>query len=383
MAIDRNRTLSAAGLKSKIIRSIRNQGFRVQDGTVLLPDGLSKNRIRDLHRSAVDHRIADATAAMKPCEDRLLLNLACGSEVDPLRIEPCLIEVKPGSEEELMFRYATLHWSVPISQGYGRRLRFLVIDAYNGKLIGLIGLGDPVYNLGPRDKWIGWNAHEHERRLRNVMDAFVLGAVPPYSFMLCGKLIAMLAASDTVRESFRKKYSGARSLITQSRHDGRLALITTTSALGRSSLYNRLRIGKRYIFQRVGFTKGSGEFHFSNGVYGDITAFARRYCTPTAKQESWGTGFRNRREIIRKCLAELGVSTDWLYHGIEREVFVVPLASNTREFLRGQHERLQCYRLSECDITEHFRNRWLFPRLDRDATYKSWDRMEWRLWPYE
>ena len=40
-------------------------------------------------------------------------------------------------------------------------------------------------------------------RLRNVMDAFVLGAVPPYRELLCGKLVAMLAASDEVRDAFR------------------------------------------------------------------------------------------------------------------------------------------------------------------------------------
>jgi hypothetical protein len=53
------------------------------------------------------------------------------------------------------------------------------------------------------------------------MDAFVLGAVPPYRFLLCGKLVAMLAASDTVSDAFKRKYNGTRSVIRGKVHDGR------------------------------------------------------------------------------------------------------------------------------------------------------------------
>jgi hypothetical protein len=313
-------------------------------------------------------------------ERAILAHIASGDEVMPTRIRPRLVEVLPESDEELLFRYASLHWSIPVSSGYGRRLRFLVVDEHNEKLMGLIGLGDPVFALGPRDGWIGWSATDRKSRLKNVMDAFVLGAVPPYSFLLCGKLVAMLVASDTVREAFTRKYSGLRSFIARKTHDGRLALITTTSALGRSSLYNRLRFGERLLYQSVGFTRGSGEFHFSNGLYGAITEYANEHCEPTAKQELWGTGFRNRRETIRKCLSALGISQDWLYHGIKREVFVVPLARNTREFLQGKHSRLLWYHQTESEIFGYFRERWLLPRASWDHRYRAWSKDEWAIW---
>jgi hypothetical protein len=307
--------------------------------------------------------------------------MASGHEVDPSRMSPRLVEVLPESEEELLFRYAALHWSIPVSSGYGRRLRFLVVDDSNGKLVGLIGLGDPVFSLGPRDEWVGWTPSDRKKRLGHVMDAFVLGAVPPYSFLLCGKLVAMLAASDTVRQAFKRKYGGTRSVIRRKLHDGRLALITTASALGRSSVYNRLRFGDRRLYESVGFTKGSGEFHFSNSLYGAITEFAEKHCEPTAKQERWGTGFRNRREVIKKCLPALGLSSDWVYHGIEREVFVVPLARNAREFLQGQHTRLLWHRQTEAQLFEYFRDRWMLPRASWDDRFKSWPRDEWVIWP--
>ncbi len=372
--------LGGAELRDRIIRSLRAQGFRVLDGAILPPEELSKDRIRELHKTAVEHRIEQARKRLSRVEKNLLRYIASGHEVVPSRISPRLVEVMPGSEEELLFRYASLHWSIPVSSGYGRRLRFLVLDDHNGKLIGLIGLGDPVFSLQPRDAWIGWTFFERKKRLTSVMDAFVLGAVPPYSYLLCGKLVAMLTVSDTVRRAFRRKYGGVRSVIRRKVHDGRLALITTTSALGRSSVYNRLRLGNRLLYQSVGFTKGFGEFHFSNGLYGAITEFVEKHCEPTAKQERWGVGFRNRREVIQKCLRALGLSSDWLCHGIKREVFVIPLARNCREFLRGEHSRLQWYHYSESQIFEYFRDRWMLPRAARDQRYRTFEAESYRLW---
>ena len=375
------RSDTGADLRDRIIRSLRAQGFRVRNGSVLPPKQLSKERIRGLHETAVAHRLERAKDGLLRLEKDLLRHVAAGNEFVPSRMSPRLVEVLPDSHEELLFRYARLHWSIPVSAGYGRRLRFLVIDDNNGKLVGLIGLGDPVYSLGPRDEWIGWAPFHRKKRLRHVMDAFVLGAVPPYSLLLCGKLVAMLAACDTVRRSFKRKYGGTRSVISRKVHDGRLALVTTSSALGRSSVYNRLRYGDRTLYRSVGFTKGSGDFHFSNGLYGAITKFAAEHCEPTAKQERWGTGFRNLREVIGKCLPALGLSSDWVYHGIEREVFAVPLAHNTREFLQGQHSRLRWYGHSEAEMFEYFRDRWMLPRATWDNRFASWSKDEWMLWP--
>lgn len=372
--------MKALELRRKVIDSLRKQGFHMRGDKIVPFRELSKEKIRELHQTAVEHRWERSREGLYRKEHQLLSHIASGSEVAPQFISPRLIEVLPNSFEELLFRYANLHWSIPVSSGYGRRIRFIIIDEHNGKLMGLIGLGDPVFNLGPRDEWIGWTGQNKNERLRNVMDAFVLGAVPPYSFLLCGKLVAMLAASNEVREAFRRKYAGTASLIKGENHDARLALITTMSALGRSSIYNRIRLGDRRLYQSVGFTKGNGEFHFSNGLYGVISDFAKQHCEPTAKQQLWGSGFRNRREVIRKCLPLIGLSSQWRYHGIEREVFVIPQAENSREFLRGEHSRLRWFHQPASDIYSYFRDRWLLPRSQRDERYKGWTPEQWVLW---
>jgi hypothetical protein len=212
------------------------------------------------------------------------------------------------------------------------------------------------------------------------MDAFVLGAVPPYSFLLCGKLVASLVASVEVRQAFARKYAKRQSLIAKREPDGRLALVTTTSALGRSSIYNRLRIGDRRLYIPAGFTRGSGDVHFSNGLYQAIYDYSHRWCDPSAKKAEWGTGFRNRREVVRKCLTKIGISTDWQYHGVQREVFMIPLAANTREFLKGDHERLRWYPHDVAEISAWFRERWLIPRATKDDHYRTFERDSYRLW---
>ena len=298
----------------------------------------------------------------------------------PRAVDPELVDVEPGSEEELLFRYVRLHWSIPVSAGYGRRQRFIVRDRSNEMLIGIIGLGDPVFGLGPRDRWVGWDLPARRRRLKHVMDLFVLGAVPPYSRLLCGKLVALLATSREVRQAFWRKYGGRRAYISARTFDGGLAMLTTTSALGRSSVYNRLRYRGRTVYHSVGFTRGTGDFHFSNGCYSALRQLAENHCEATAKHASWGGGFRNRRELVRKALPLLGLTTRLQSHGVRREIFTVPLATNTTAFLRGDDDRLTHYAESADDLFQWFRERWLLPRASRTRRYRCFRRETYRLW---
>ena len=177
----------------------------VRDGKIELPGDPTKDDLRRVNQLACQKKSNEARPRLARYEARLLARIASGDEVVPEDVQPKLVQVKRGSEDELLFRYACLHWSIPVSSGYGRRLRFLVTDESNNKLIGILGLGDPVYALSARDNWVGFSGPNPKRRLHNIVDAFVLGAVPPYSQLLAGKLVAMLAASNEVRGRFREK----------------------------------------------------------------------------------------------------------------------------------------------------------------------------------
>lgn len=367
-------------LRRAIRVSLEAQGFHLEGDGVRFRQTRDKRSVRKRHTLAVARRILATKPSLSGSEAELITYIASGNEVDPRLIRPRLEQVQADTWQSRLFRYASLHWSIPVSDGYGRRLRFLVFDQSNNKLIGLLGLGDPVYSIRARDEWIRWNAANKAARLYHVMDAYVLGAVPPYSTLLGGKLVALAAASDEVREAFRARYSGRRAILSGRKREPHLVLLTTTSALGRSSIYNRLKFRGRLAFHSAGFTGGWGEFHFSDGVYDKLTEFAQEHCEPTAKREAWGTGFRNRRELVRKALAQLGYSENMLNHGIQRQLFVVPLARNARAFLREETDLPLYYRMPFATLARFWRKRWLLPRAARDKSWRDFRNTDWLLW---
>src|SRR5262245_52662819 len=137
-----------ARLKRKFRLHLKELGFsRAPDGTLVPPD-LDKEAYRNIHA----HQRAAKLAAHKDWivekSARLMPYFASGLDVDVSGIRPRL-ELAPGDTWQAdLFRFAGLYWRIPISEGYGRRLRFLVWDENNGKLIGLLALGDAVFNLG-------------------------------------------------------------------------------------------------------------------------------------------------------------------------------------------------------------------------------------------
>ena len=126
-----------------------------------------------------------------------------------------------GTWQADLFRVAALTWSVPVSNGFGRRLRYVVWDAHNDKILGLVAIGDPVFNLSVRDTLIGWNADDRRERL-NVMDAYVLGALPPYNTLLGGKLVACLVRSREVYNEFIRTYGDTSGIISGKAKKARL-----------------------------------------------------------------------------------------------------------------------------------------------------------------
>jgi hypothetical protein len=376
-------------LRAAVLASLREQGFVVRRGLVASPPLLEKDGVRALNAAAVARAVEKARPNLMRHERRLMGYLAASGTLRPERIAPRLVEVTPQSEEELLFRWARLHWSVPTTGGYGRRLRFVVMDEHNGRLIGLIGLGDGVLSLAPRDEWVGWTRERRQTALRGVMHAHILGAVPPYSRLLGGKLVAMLTVSTEVREAFASRYAGRKTMIEGSKQDGQLALITTNSALGRSSVYNRLRYRhtpgdpERLVFERVGLTRASAQAYFDDDLYAMLKAYAIENCELTPKPPAWGKGFRSRREVIDKALIHLGLSPRALTHGVVREVWCAPLAANAVAVLRGGEDRLEPYEDTAEQLAAFWRGRWLLPRVAREHGHELFTPESWQLWDHE
>lgn len=304
----------------------------------------------------------------------LLRHFADGREVVPENIDPVLCPITKDGEDAALFRFATLLWSVPVSRGYGRRMRFLVRDRANGKLIGLFALADPVFNLRARDAWIAWSVDDRRQRLVNVMDANVVGAVPPYSHLLGGKLVASLMTSREVCTEFEARYGNTRGIISGQTKHAQLLLITVTSALGRSSLYNRLKLRDLMEFVHVGQTEGWGHFQVPNSLFLHMRHLLEMEEHPYASGHRFGQGPNWKMRVAREALKDVGLDPNLLRHGISREIYASGLASGWREYLCGGSDRCLVERPTAGTIAQAAVSRWVAPRAGRVPEFAAWTR---------
>ncbi len=364
---------SEATLKRNIRGHLKKLGFTKDDKGELVAPVDTKDSIRLLHAMQRHDRLTqhrDFVGAQWP----LLKNhFADGADVVPAKVSPRLELVEASTWQSDLFRLVGLSWSVPVSMGFGRRLRYLVWDDANGKLMGIMALGDPVYNLRTRDESVGWTLKQRSKRLVNVLDAYVVGAVPPYSFLLGGKLIASLIRTKDIRNDFREKYANTKGIISKKKKKAQLVLVTTSSSLGRSSMYNRVALGGVKYLKPIGYTGGWGHFHVPDDLFLKLRAYLRHHKHGYVDGHKFGDGPNWRLRTIRAAFDKLGFGADLLRHGIKREVYACELATNTNEVLRGEKKRAYCRALKTVkEVGELARQRWLIPRAERHPDYTAW-----------
>lgn len=366
-------------LEARIKRHLRTHlsalGFKKsEDGSLVLPDA-TKDTIRHLHRQQRIEKLNESLALVNSKLPQLIEHFASGFDVNPLKIRPILQKISSSTWESDLFRLASLTWSVPVSAGFGRRLRYLVWDGANGKLIGIVAIGDPVFNLGVRDELIGWNSADRSERLVNVMDAYVLGAVPPYNLLLGGKLVASLLRTKEVYQDFAAQYGKTTGIISGLEKKARLLAITTSSSMGQSSIYNRLKLGDTQYFRSIGYTGGWGHFHIPDDLFEEMRTYLRSIKHEYADLHAYGEGPNWRLRTVRAALDSLGFRQDMLKHGIQREVYICETAENSLEILAGYGKRPDLKQLlSAKQVGTLAVNRWMIGRAARRPEYQSWNR---------
>jgi hypothetical protein len=364
-----------ARIKRQLREHLRSLGFTRDEAGHLQPPELTKECFRRMHQAQRAEKLTESRQLVEGCWPKLRQHFADGTEVDPTKVAARLEIVASDTWQSDLFRLACLTWSVPVSQGYGRRMRYLVWDDSNGKLIGLMALGDPVFNLKVRDDWIGWTVEQRRQRLVDVMDAYVLGSVPPYNMLLGGKLVACLAGTVEVRDSFAAKYAKSKGLISKKRKRPSLCLVTTTSALGRSAVYNRLKLNGRQVFESIGYTSGWGHFHIPDRLFASMREYLAASKDAYANNHQYGDGPNWKLRAVRKVLSQIGMNPDLLRHGIAREVFACCVAANASDVLKGQSADPDYADLPDvATVSSLARERWLVPRADRMPQFRAWRR---------
>lgn len=362
-----------ARLRRRIRGHLNRLGFSKSADGLLLPSALDKDAYRSIHAHQRAEKLAKHKNWIEANSSRLMRFFASGKDVNVRAIVPRLEAAPGGTWKSDLFRFAGLLWRIPISEGYGRRMRFLVWDDSNEKLIGVLALGDAVFNLKARDDLIGWDHHRRADALVNLMDAYVLGAVPPYNVLLGAKLIATLARTLEVVDEFNDRYGATVGLISKKKKNAHLAAITTTSALGRSSIYNRLKLDGKVLFDSIGFTAGWGHFHVPDAIFRDLRLYLEHVGDTYANASKFGQGPNWRLRVIRRSLDLLGMSPNLIRHGFPREVFFCPVASNAIPFLRGEHKRARYSDLpTVASASRAALERWVIPRAARMPQYSEW-----------
>ncbi|MBX0310955.1 MAG: DUF4338 domain-containing protein [Sulfurihydrogenibium sp.] len=176
-------------------------------------------------------------------------------EIDPAKIELELELVSSRKSSEI-FKSAVSFWNVPISVGYGRRMRFILWDKTHNKVFGIFGLCDSIIGLKVRDEYIGWDKNQRGDRLYNIMTAYILGAVYPYNKLYGSKMVVLATGSKEVCKLFGEKYKGKKTVIKERTPIPKLVAVDTMAFFGKSLIYEGLR-----EWRFIGFTEGQTHIH--------------------------------------------------------------------------------------------------------------------------
>lgn len=231
-------------------------------------------------------------------------------------------------------------------------------------------------------------------RIAGLMDITTCGAVPPYNEVLGGKLVSFLMASPQVIAEYREKYRDQVSTIA-SRMNGEevvrppeLALLSTTSlyVVG-SSQYNRLKAptaNGELEYREIGTSEGYGHIHISQETFEALrellAELSKRHDEIERPSSQFGSGVNYRMRTISLALSKLGIGA-LDKHKQPRLVYLVPLATNWREYLVG-HEKSpnyiyedteESYELETSALVDFWRIRWFFKRAQKE---KIIDRIE-------
>lgn len=289
--------------------------------------------------------------------------------IDPTKIDPILVPVRQRTLEARLFRIIRAFWSMPYSKGYGRRMRFIVFDAYHNMPIGIIGLQSPSADLACRDEYLAVGKKRKLEVVNSTMDAFSIGATPTYAPLLGGKLVAGLLHSRAIQQEYWQAYASTKSIMSDRRLPQTLLAITTSSAFGRSSIYNRLKMRGVPLAKPIGYTKGYGTIHLEE-LYPKMVEWLKH--NQRHIPAGFGNGPKVRWQNVMNALIGLGVDRACLLHGIKREVFLFELVNNLSGVIHG--DELPVSRdFDDGKWTEYWKERWCLPRIHRNSDWLEVD----------
>lgn len=352
-------------VKLLILRDLMNLDWDIKFGKrkieVFPPDAYDKETIKQAMSVKREEIINANRQWINKKIEFARKNLASGYDAMCSKIDP-IIEVCETQKQMDLFRIFRYYWSSPYSDYVGRRIKLLIRDRAlpNKPIIGIAALGSPIIHIPERDEFIGWDKNTRTKNLIYTMDAFVIGALPPYNFLLGGKLISLLLASNEVRKIYHNKYKGKVTIIDK-RVANSLVGIFTTSLYGKSSQYNRLKYQDNLLYNHIGHTKGYGTLHLSKETIQEMVKFLKSKNIDV--NHRFGDGPSWVMRVIAAAGELVGFDSDFLLrHSFKRSIYFVPLSMNYKEFLNGEAKRPIYNNYSQKELVNYWKIRWLKDR---------------------
>ena len=354
-------------LRRRIIRHLRDSGFSVD--TRLGLSRYTAQAYREVQRRARDEQVRTNADFIQAKEEAATSKCRNGKNIDPEKISLEIKVVEPGTGDADLFRWWNLTWwSMPHQKAYGRQIRLLLWDSHHDAPFGIVSLQSPVLRMGARDSYLGIDRFNADRWANMSMSAQRVGALPPYNGLIGGKMAALAMTSDRVREIYRKRYSGRRTVMEGRVLEPKLLFITTTSAFGPSSTYDRLTYRDDGLAALpIGFTSGDGTFHLPDGLTRELYAAMEKRGVST--RTTYGNGPSRKLKIFKQAFRHLGLG-GFERHGIRRQVYLFPLATNLRNVIAKGRRQMWVHRELE-DIVGYWKGRWAIDRSRRTSAWKE------------
>jgi len=294
-----------------------------------------------------------------------------GSDIRPEKINLELKDVKKSGTflSNVFFWWNLVWWSLPYTRPIGRQMRFILWDNYHEMPFGLIGLQSPPFRSPLRDNFLNISINKDHEWINQSMYIQRLGSLPPYNELLGSKMCAMALVSNEIRESYTRKYKDRITMLRKKVLPSRLLFLTTTSAFGKSSIYERLKYKEEKIYEFIGYTSGSGTFHIPQSLYEELLDLLKSQGIDASI--GYGTGPSRKMSLITMAFKKLKIS-NYIFHNVKRGYYFFPNISNLNKVIHHDEEP-DWYDRPFKDLSAFWKERWCIPRSKRMEKWKNFD----------
>jgi hypothetical protein len=356
-------------LREKIINALKSQGFAINPH--LRPENDEKDTIKKVHEQKRKEQLKSHKNFLIKNIKKIRETSISGKELQPDRINLELFEVAPDTyHSKLFFWWNLVWWSIPYDKPIGRQMRYLLWDSYHDAPFGLFCLQSPPLRSTVRDRFLGLNNGNIDYWINQSLYGQRIGALPPYNELLGGKMVTLSITSNEVREAYTKKYRGKKTLLKDRELPSRLLFVTTTSAYGKSSVYERIVYNGGPVSHFIGYTTGSGTFQVPEELYLECL----QYLEEKGKdiKRGYGTGPSRKMKLIANAFSYLKIPT-MAYHNIKRGYYLLSNVENLKGVIHQNQEPIWNDRPFD-KLAKFWLKRWCIPRSIRIDDWRAFEK---------